>query len=164
MSEKLQKDFLEMLNQCQGIVMKVCLCFTDRQPANIDDLYQDIVSELWTSYPRFRQESKPSTWVYAVALNTALMRHRSRKRMPQFVELTPGMCENIADTGGDKLVERLYQLIGRLDPRDQTLLFLYLDKVSQRDIAQMLHTSEDTINQRVNRLKKKLKKMNEHEP
>ncbi|MBP5546444.1 MAG: hypothetical protein J6X59_04090 [Bacteroidales bacterium] len=51
MSEKLQKDFLEMLNQCQGIVMKVCLCFTDRQPANIDDLYQDIVSELWTSYP-----------------------------------------------------------------------------------------------------------------
>ena len=76
MSERLQKDFLEMLNQCQGIVMKVCLCFTDRQPANIDDLYQDIVSELWTSYPRFRQESKPSTWVYAVALNTALMRHR----------------------------------------------------------------------------------------
>lgn len=162
MAEKIQKEFLEMLDQCQGIVMKVCLFFTDRQPANIEDLYQDIVSVLWESYPRFRRQSKLSTWVYTVALNTAVMYRRSRN--PKFVALTQEMCENIADTGGDKQVDRLYQLIDRLDAKDRTLLFLYLDKVPQRDIAHMLNTSEDTINKRISRLKQKLKKMNDNEP
>lgn len=158
-----EHEFMEMLHQCRGVLLKVCMAFTDRKTESIRDLYQDIVYNLWLGYPEFQGRSSVKTWAFGVAMNTVKMRHRYRKRQPRFVEWDEVQLERVADTGGDPMVEDLYRLIDRLDEKDRELLLLYLDGVPQKDIAQIFHRTETVINQKISRLKKKLKRMHEDE-
>jgi len=162
--DKLQDEFMELLNQCQGTIIKLCLLHTDRQPDSVNDLYQEIVCNLWESFPRFRHQSKPNTWVYRIALNTAYMQHRSRKHIPKFISLNDYMRENIANPEENNMINRLYQLIDLLDEYEKTIIFLYIDKVPLREIAETLGTTEDAIKHKISRLKLKMIKMNENEP
>lgn len=159
---KLQDEFLELLGQSRGTILKLCLMHTDRQPDNVNDLYQEIVCNLWESFPRFRHKSKPNTWVYRIALNTAYMQYRSRRRMPQFITLSDYICECIANPEGDKMIERLYWLIDLLNEEEKALILMYIDKVPLRDIAETLGTIEDAVKHKINRLKQKMKTLNEH--
>ena len=162
-AKKRQKEFMEMLNSCQGTIMKICLVYTDRQPSSIKDLYQNIVCSLWECYPRFRNSSKPNTWVYRIALNTAYLQHRSHRNAPRFIELDENMPECVSDTGDNEIVDRLYQLIDMLDNDEKRLAFLYLDRLSLRDIAKVLGTTDTIVKHRIHHLKLKLKKLNENE-
>lgn len=162
-NQKRQTEFLLLLDRCQGTIMRLCLVHTDRQPENVKDLYQDIVCNLWESYPRIRHKKNIRTWVYRVALYTAYMHHRSKKRTVSFIDFDDNLYETVAGDSGNEMIERLYSLIDKLDTEDRTLLFLYIDKVPQREIAKILDTTEANINQRITRLKKKLKIMNENE-
>lgn len=162
-NKKRQTEFLLMLDKYQGTIMKLCLVYTDRHPENVKDLYQEIVCNLWESYPRIRRKNNIPTWVYRVALYTAYTHQRSRKRSVPFIDLDDGFFETVASDSGNEMVERLSSLIDRLEPEDRTLLFLYIDNVSQVRIAEILDTTESAINHRIKRLKQKLKKMNENE-
>ena len=165
MASKAQKsEFLKLLNQCRGTLLKLCLLYTDRQPDNINDLFQDIVCNMWEGYPRYAGECTPNTWVYRIALNTVYMRHRVKRRMPQFVKISDTMYDGMADDSGNELVERLYYLIDLLDEEERAIIIPYLDKVSQKEMAVMFDTTETAINHRINRIKKKLKKLNDNEP
>ena len=64
--------FMEMLRRSDSTIFKICLMFTDRDPENVKDMYQDIVCSLWESWPRFRGQCKENTWVYSIAFNTAV--------------------------------------------------------------------------------------------
>lgn len=163
MRNTLKDDFLRLLNHYQGNLLKLCLLYTDRQPDNVSDLFQEIVANLWEAFPRFRGDSKPSTWLYRVAINTAFMRQRSERRMPRFMSLDDSVFNAIANPEEDKLLERLYQLIDRLDEEERSLIFLYIDNMPMRDIALIFKTNENTIKQRIKHLKQKLKKMNDDE-
>ncbi|MBQ6157245.1 MAG: sigma-70 family RNA polymerase sigma factor [Bacteroidales bacterium] len=76
MRDQRESEFMEMLARCERTLFKVCLFYTDRQPDNVRDMYQDIVCNLWQAWPSFRHESKANTWVYRVALNTAVARRQ----------------------------------------------------------------------------------------
>lgn len=162
-SDQLENEFLKLLNQYQASIVKLCLLHTDRQPDNVKDLYQEIVYNLWKSFPRYCGNSSPHTWVYRIALNTAYLQYRKRKRLPQFVALNDALCDCIAESSDNELVNRLYQLIDCLNPKEKALLSLYLEGIPQREIATFYHTSEAAINHRINRVKSKLKLLNEHE-
>ena len=76
----MEKEFLEIVTQYQAIIYKVCHLYADNA-ADVDDLFQEIVVNLWRAYPQFEQRAKVTTWMYRVALNTAitqLRRHRQR--------------------------------------------------------------------------------------
>lgn len=152
--------FLEMLRRCDSTIFKVCLMFTDRDPENVKDMYQDIVCTLWESWPSFRGQSKESTWVYRVAFNTAVSQVRHRSLSPMFTRLDDVTYNNLAEESQNSLVERLYELIDRLAPDEKTILLLYLDGIPAREMGLTLGITEAAVNHRIERIKKRLRTLN----
>lgn len=111
-----QAEFLQMLDQCQGIVLRVCLYYGGSDRESIRDTYQDIVCALWESWPTFEHRSDVATWVWRVAFNEAGMMHRRRSRMPHFVEIDESLYDTLANEAEDPCYELLYSLIEMLDP------------------------------------------------
>ena len=161
--EQLQNEFMELVTRCRGSIIRLCLIYTDRQPDNVNDLFQDIVYNLWRAFPNLRRRDSAHNWVYSVAIRVARMHHRSRRNKPRYVDLDYATLASLIDDGEDEMLAILYSLIDRLDNDDKTLLFLYIDRVPQKEIAAIYHTSEMSVNHKINRLKKKLKKMHEDE-
>lgn len=156
-------DFLKLLSEHESILFRVCLMFTDRQPQNVKDLYQEIAYNLWRSHTTFRSESAVSTWVYRVALNTAVSQRRHDSERPAMLELDKRHYEELADESNDAMVERLYELIDKLSPTEKKMIFMYLDRLSMRDIAAEMHLSVLTVRQRIHRIKQKIIKLNQDE-
>lgn len=156
MSNKREEEFMAMLARCERTVFKVCLFYTDRQPDNVRDMYQDIVCNLWQAWPSFRGESKENTWVYRVALNTAVAQLRKRSRTPSFVLLTDEMVTTLVDPQQEELQKQLYSLIDQLNQADKSLILLYLDKIPYDQIAEIVGVSEAAARKRVERIKQKL--------
>src|SRR5262245_55258064 len=82
-----QESFVELLNGHQGVIHRICRAY-EADPADRQDLFQEIVYQLWRSFPQYRRESSPITWLYRVALNTALTSARRRARRPRLVPLS----------------------------------------------------------------------------
>jgi RNA polymerase sigma factor (sigma-70 family) len=77
----LEKEFLHIIRENQGIIHKVCNMYCDAEEDR-NDLFQEIVAQLWKSFPTFRNESKVTTWMYRVGLNTAITSFKKNKRRP----------------------------------------------------------------------------------
>ncbi|MBP9990166.1 MAG: sigma-70 family RNA polymerase sigma factor [Bacteroidales bacterium] len=153
-----QAEFLQMLRQCEGTLVRVCLFFTDRSDDDFHDLYQDIVCNLWESWPGFRGESALLTWVTRIALNVAGKELHKRKRRQDFVRFDRNIHDTIADEATDLRIQPLYRIIDKLeDDFDRKLLFLYLDRHPLCEIAQMTDLSEAAVKQRLYRIKQQLK-------
>ena len=153
--ERQQTEFLLMLSQCEGILIKVCRYFTRRRPRDFRDLYQEIVCTLWEAWPAYRAESAPATWVTRIALNVA--GQEVRKRMPLFVEYNEHIHDLLADEATDLRYQPLYRLIDNLqDDYDRKLLFLYLDHHPLREIAAITGSSEAAVKQRLYRIRQQL--------
>lgn len=149
-----------MLRSMDGMLFLVCRLFTDRQRDHISDLYQEIVCNLWESWPHFQHRSDAKTWAYKVALNTVSDMERSRTRRPNLVQLDRQLCNTLADSSGDEQVDRLYELIDRLEEEDKQIIFLYLDRLKASEIASLTGYTEAAVKQRIYRIKQKLKTMN----
>ncbi|UCE38740.1 MAG: sigma-70 family RNA polymerase sigma factor [Thermoplasmata archaeon] len=153
--------FLELIEQNQDIVHKICGIYA-RNMDDRKDLSQEIVYQLWKSYQSFRGDSKFTTWMYKVALNTALLnsrRNRCRVR-----------TENLKDHHGDILVEvavqekhgrisRLYEAINQLRALDRAIILLYLEQFNYGEISGFIGISESNVSVRLVRIKKKLKEL-----
>jgi|SRR5688572_22501489 len=83
---EVRPPFMELLNGHQGVIHRICRAYAT-DPADRQDLFQDIVYQLWRSYPQYRGDASPITWLYRVALNTALTTARRRSRRPRLVPL-----------------------------------------------------------------------------
>ena len=154
---------MEMLRRCEGLIYRVCLMYTDRSREAVDDLYQEIVCNLWDGYRLFRNQSKESTWVWQVAVNTALSKCRHEQLLPQTVEISTELYDTLAEEQTDELVERLYELMGLLDEDEQELMLLYLSDATSAEMAKMLKCPLRTLERRIYRLKQRLKELNEKE-
>ena len=89
---ELEQRFLSLVDSYKQVIYKVCFMYaTDDE--TISDLYQEVVLNLWTAFPRFRSESKPSTWVYRISMNTCISRLRRNTRRPETVSLTISMAD-----------------------------------------------------------------------
>jgi RNA polymerase sigma-70 factor (ECF subfamily) len=156
---RFDETFLSLLNDHRALIHRICSAYAagdvDRQ-----DLFQDIVYQLWRSYPKYRRESSPITWLYRVALNTALTAARRRARRPTVVPLET-MPEPAAPEGhGDESPHvALRRVVDRLDGIERALLMCYLDDLSYARIAEILGISESNVGARLTRLRTKLRKL-----
>ncbi len=159
MTETAEQEFLQLVNQNQGIIRKVCHLY-GRNDADKDDLYQEIVIQLWKSFGSFRGEAKFSTWMYRIALNTAIsnLRKQSRKVALSFPEFIP--TEQI-DTDEEKLKEEklkeMYAAISRLTEVEKAIVMLYLEDKSYDEMEEILGISSGTLRVKMNRIKDKLR-------
>lgn len=156
MTEALEKQFLDHILSCRGILLKICRSYC-RDHDDQKDLYQEIISNAWKSYPRFEQRSKFSTWLYRVALNTALSDIRRDRFRGKTTDLD--VVTNRAQAeGDDENIRLLYRAIGSLTPAEKSLAVLYLDDLSYHEIAEITGITESNVGVRLHRIKEKLKK------
>ena len=154
---EIQKQFLEMISQNEAIVYKVA-SFYAAPGQTINDLYQEIVLNLWKAYPSFRNESKVSTWIYRIALNTCITFFRRYKKQPSYVDLNIDIPE--VSTSNDDINE-LYRLINRLGKLERALILLYLDEKSYKEISEITGLTLTNVATKISRVKEKLKKMSD---
>lgn len=83
----IEKEFTALIQQYRNVIWKVCYIYAkDRE--NLNDLYQEAIINLWKGFPKFRKESKPSTWIYRIALNSCITFFRRFSRHPKTLRLT----------------------------------------------------------------------------
>lgn len=156
----MEKAFLRDITNNQGIIIKVCRMYCSDQ-ADHEDLFQEIVLQLWKSYARFNGLSKVSTWMYRVALNTAITSLRRKKRRPDRHRLTPAQ-HGVPSPDHQRIdVEYHHQLQGAIDSLnkfDRALMLLYLDEKSYKEMAEIMGLTESNIGVKINRIKNKLRK------
>ncbi len=155
--------FVDMVKRHEALIYKVCLAFTRQRRDEVEDLKQDILCNLWRGFEEFRKESKESTWIYKVALNTGLQYYHRNERLPLTQELTPQMAERYVDEDDSRQLDRMYELIHRLDDEEQKLVYLYIDNVSGKEMAEVLGISEGNVRIKMFRVKEKLKRMAQYE-
>lgn len=123
-----------------------------------EDLFQDIVLQLWRSYPSFQKGSKLSTWMYRVALNTAVTRVRKEARREKFAELgTAAFTVPALEGDNDENLLLMHQGIKQLSQVDQALTLLYLEECSYREIAEIMGLSESNVGFKLNKIKTRLR-------
>ena len=110
----LKDEFTELIEEYKAVIYKVCYVYAqDRE--EINDYYQEILINLWKSYPKFRGESKISTWIYKVSLNTCITFIRKKKRKPSTTPLSIDVTLFDDSESNKQETEELYKLINKLE-------------------------------------------------
>lgn len=157
----MEKEFLHIIQENQGIVHKVCNVYCDTDDDR-SDLFQDIVAQLWKAFPKFRGESKVSTWMYRVALNTAITSFKKRKRRPDQSNLA---YENFQietehyDAETDEDIKQMHKAIQQLSGIEKSIVLLYLEDKKYEEIAEITGITQNYVRVKMNRIRIKLKKI-----
>jgi RNA polymerase sigma-70 factor (ECF subfamily) len=158
-NKELEHKFIVEFEQNQNIIHKVCRIYTSNQDAH-NDLFQEIAIQLWKAYPKFRGESKLSTWMYRIGLNTAITLYRKSKRsiVTQDFDTVLYKIESTSyDDTEEEQLKLMYKAIHQLSDIDKALIFLYLEEINYREIAETMGISEVNARVRMNRIKTRLK-------
>ena len=152
----MRKEFVDILNNHRGLIYKVCHLYCD-DPEDRKDLFQEIVLQVWKSLGSFRQESTIGTWMYRIALNTAITHFRKEKRLGGKVSLTGIDIPDLNDSNEkeDQLRE-LFKAIENLDRIDKSIILLYLEEKNYEEISEIIGLTRTNVGVRLNRIKIKL--------
>jgi RNA polymerase sigma-70 factor (ECF subfamily) len=160
--ENREARFRQWLDRHIGLILKVVRGYA-LAPQDQDDLFQDILLQLWSSIPSFRGEAKETTWIYRVAFNTALAwkrtERRRRRKHETFIQFDTSSREQASHV--DSMVEReiidqLYAAIRGLPRVDASLALMHLDGISYQEMSEVLGMSENYIGVKLNRIRKQL--------
>ena len=161
MTKELEHKFISDLDQHQNIIHKVCKLYTNNKDAH-NDLFQEITIQLWRAYPKFRGEAKFSTWMYRVALNTAITLYRKSKRAVRTQDFDSVLFKIEAteyDDTEEEQLRRMYKAIKQLSDIEKALVFLYLEDKNYREISETMGITEVNARVKMNRIKTKLQKL-----
>jgi len=161
----LEKEFLQIITENQGIIHKVCSIYCDLEEDR-RDLFQEILVQLWKSYPSFRSESKFSTWMYRVALNTAITSFKKDKRQPDKSGVSYEnlqLAEELYDLGAEDQIKMLNQAVSQLTGIEKSIILLFLEDKKYEEIAEITGITQNYVRVKMNRIKKKLKLLMNHE-
>lgn len=153
-----EEKFTEAIKAHEGIIYKITTVYANSEEDR-QDLYQEIVAQLWSSFSRFRNESKISTWMYRIALNTAITSLRKNKNRGHEVPIEKAVLEyvEVSDPVLEERIKALYKHIETLGDLDKGIMLLFLEKKSHDEIAQIIGLSTSNIGTRLSRIRKKLK-------
>lgn len=155
----LQQEFEQQIKANELLIFKVCRIYA-HNPDDRQDLYQDILVQLWKAYPSFQGRSKFTTWMYRVAVYTAIAGIRKRQNALKTVD-TEGVVETVADEGAyqekEEQLKQLYKAIAQLNEIDKAIVMLYLDNRSYEEMEEILGIPNGTLRVKMNRIREKLK-------
>jgi RNA polymerase sigma-70 factor (ECF subfamily) len=123
-----------------------------------EDLRQEILCQLWRSWPSFRGDAAPGTWLYRVALNTALTHKRQSKRRPAVASVELDESRHAASSGGpQREAAILSDFLGSLGAVDRSVMILYMEGLSHQEIADVVGLAVGAVSVRIHRLKQAFK-------
>ncbi|WP_034893360.1 RNA polymerase sigma factor [Gillisia sp. Hel_I_29] len=155
---KKKEHFTRVIEDNEGLLYKVTLLYTNNLQDR-EDLYQEIVFQLWKSFDSFNEFSKLSTWMYRVALNTAIYTLKNNNRKIVTTSIDP-IVERIADLKDNSKKEKLKLLnkqIQKLNILERGVILLYLEEKSHDEIAEIIGITKSNVGTKISRIKKKLK-------
>lgn len=155
-----ENEFLARIEQHKGILYKVSKMYMDNRDDQ-DDLFQEIVCQLWKAYDSFKGESQFSTWMYRVAINTSIVFLKKEKRKVDKYEIASSNIKEEEDDSQIKesQIEHFYKAVQQLDKIDKAIIFYQLEGFSHREISENLGISEGNARVKLNRAKEKLKEI-----
>ena len=156
----MEKEFIELIKNHEGILHKICNIYFFRNPYR-EDYYQEMLIRLWKSFPSYNNQSAFSTWLYRVALNTAIDIIRKQNLQPKHTELSKieySIPEHEHNIESDQK-EKLYQAINYLSDVEKSIIILYLEDYSYKEIAEIIGLSESNTGVKINRIKIQLIKI-----
>ncbi|MCF0199660.1 MAG: sigma-70 family RNA polymerase sigma factor [Bacteroidaceae bacterium] len=152
-----EEDFSRIVKENKGTIYMVCYMFSKDQD-EVDDMFQDVLLNLWKGYQSFREDSKVSTWLYRVALNTCISAERKKRHSTERLSMDINLYEDSDEDS--RQVQQLHQLIGKLDVIDRAIVLMWLENMSYDEIAAILGVSAKNVSVKLVRIKEKLIKMN----
>jgi RNA polymerase sigma-70 factor (ECF subfamily) len=154
----LKNKFVLDVDENKGIIFKVCRMYC-KGKEDIEDLFQEILLQAWNSYSSFKGESKFSTWLYRIAINTAITRLRKEKRQTKFNEIDSEALQVKSETTfeKDEKIDLIYNAINHLSEIERAITMLYLDEYSYKEISEIVGISESNVGFKLNKIKTKLK-------
>jgi RNA polymerase sigma-70 factor (ECF subfamily) len=155
-----EKRFISLINTHQGLIHKICIMY-ENDPEVRNDLFQEIVFQLWKSFSSFRGEAKITTWMYRIALNTAISGFRKQTRNVITEDLKE-MHLNISDSweyDREEDIQRLHWAIRQLSEIERAMIMLALEEVPYDEIAETIGITQNNVRVRMNRIREKLKKL-----
>ena len=154
-----KEEFLEILSNYQGILHKVCLIYFKNR-SDREDNFQEIVYQLWKSFPSLKNRNSIGSWIYAVAINTSISRIKRETKI-EYIDSVPELPDriNIAQTmeiheSFQLLLDAIYQL----DEINKSVMLLYLEEKSYAEIADIIGISTSNVGVRISRSKELLKR------
>ena len=153
-----EKQFVEVIQDSEGVLYKISRLYTDNKEDQ-KDLYQDIVYQLWKSFNSFKGNAKRSTWVYRIALNTALLYLKNKKKKGHKTSLEDiVLIQENYDPVLEERLKILYAHIRELGEVDKGIVFLFLEGKKYKEISDITGMSSSNIGTRMVRIKEKLNK------
>lgn len=153
-----KEEFADIIREHQGLLYKVSAIYTNNEPDR-EDLFQDIVYQLWKYFDSFRNESKISTWMYRVAMNTAITHLKKVKRTPTSESITDSQIQisNVKDEVFEERMRLLHQQIHDLNTLERGIMLLLLEGKSYQEISEITGLKPSNVGTRISRIKQKLR-------
>ena len=150
-----KKEFAELVNRYKDVIFKVCYVYASRE--ELEDYSQEVLIQLWRSLPKFRNESKMSTWIYRISLNTCISYVRKNKKVNKVSLIDLDFIDN--DIEKKYYIDELYLLINRLNKFEKAIILLWLEERDYEEIASIVGISKNNVAVKLNRIKEKLRRM-----
>ena len=159
--QEAEKEFEKHIREHELLLRKVCRIYAYTH-ADREDLFQDIVIQLWKAWPKFKGNSKLSTWLYRVAINTAISGLRKKKNFIQHYE-PAAMPEPAGEHAGaheeEERWQLLYQAIEQLNAVEKAIVMLYMDDRSYEEMEDIIGLGQGNLRVKMNRIKEKLREL-----
>lgn len=154
-----EKEFLEKIEKHKGMIFKISKMYLENQEDR-EDLFQEIILQLWKSYQAFEGKSQFSTWLYRVSLNTAITFLKRDKKRTDKNELHENIdMEYEQNTDKELQTEFLYKAVQELNPIEKALIFLFLEGQNHKQISENMGITEVNARVKLNRTKEKLQQI-----
>lgn len=154
----IELQFTKMVKEYRKTIYTVCY-FYSKDSEEVNDLYQEILINLWKGFEKFRGESSLKTWIWRVSLNTCNNQERKKKSSVQTIPLSIDIDLYNDDDVQSKQIQMLYDRINRLDVFDRAIILLWLENMNYQDIANVVGISLSNVTTRLFRIKEQLKSM-----
>lgn len=149
-------DFERLVTEYKSTVYSVCYMFADNR-MQADDLFQEVLINLWNGFDKFRGETSLRAWVYRVSMNTCISYQRKKKVATVALDIAPDIMEGVSSDS--EQIKQLHRRIQKLEPVDKAIVLLWLDNLPYDEIAAIVGTSARNIGVRLVRIKEKLKSL-----
>lgn len=161
--QDIEKEFENRIHEHEPLIHKVCRMYaytlSDRE-----DLFQEIVIQLWRSYPKFKGDARFSTWLYRVAINTAITGLRKQKDFITSVEPENLPVHPHVEYSGEQeeQLQELYAAIGMLNDVEKAIIMLFLEDKSYQEMEEIIGIDQGNLRVKMSRIKDKLRQLTKH--
>lgn len=157
--EQKEQEFMQMVRANKSTIYTVCYMFS-KDSDEVDDLFQEILVNLWQGYPRFEGRSNIKTWVYRVSLNVCITLDKKKKRKRAVESVLSGVSPFDDTDSNARQMEMLRKRLAKLCPFDRAIILLWLENMSYEEIGDVVGITAKNVSVMLFRIKEELKRMN----